>query len=194
MKKILITFQDRLMDIVILSGIVLIGTLSVIGATYSLVLAFTYLNDEKDRKWQAVFKLKTFVTSVLIELGLLLSMGIVYLNFQLLNHLTGIGRLLIFSMLLSVILILIPLFFSILWLTAQHGGLTKQMFKYAFYCTLIKFPLWLGFTLVLLLMGLLVYLDKALIILISGLIVALFNRLMKRTTNQISVVRESPSL
>ena len=194
MKKQFISFQEKLMDIILLSGIVLIGILSLIGAVYSLILAFTYLEKEKPNKWASVFNLRLFLSSVYIECFFLIALFITFLNSQLLRSLSTLGRVSIFSIVLIFVLVGVPFFFVLTWYLSKKGSLTKELIAQSFYLVLVKFPLWGIFLIFISLVGLCIYVDNALIILGIGGVILFFDYLIKKGTHQLSSMDEGVHL
>lgn len=194
MKKKLVSFQEKLMDIILLSGIVLIGILSLIGAVYSFIVAFTYLNEEKQNKWTAVFSLKLFLSSVFIELFLLLTMFILFLNIQLLSSLSVFGRVSLFSIVLLFFIVGIPFFFVLTWLISKKNTVNKKIIEQALYIVFVKFPLWLVFIAFIFIVTLFIYMDKALIIVGIGGVILFFDYLIKKGTRQLLSIDEGAHL
>lgn len=52
MKEKFIALQAKLMDLILLSGLILIGAMTIIGFFYGIVAAFVYLETKSEDKWQ----------------------------------------------------------------------------------------------------------------------------------------------
>lgn len=56
MKEKFIALQAKLMDLILLSGLILIGAMTIIGFFYGIVAAFVYLETKSEDKWQVLKK------------------------------------------------------------------------------------------------------------------------------------------
>ncbi|WP_461218080.1 hypothetical protein [Lapidilactobacillus salsurivasis] len=178
MKERFIALQARLMDVIILSGIVLIGALTIVGFFYGIVAAHVYLQENKTDKWQVLKKRQTIITCLLLEISALF-VGIIFiLNLNLIPQLSAGFTIVLTCFLTMGILIVLPLYSILLQGLAQGRSYSKDVLLDGVRLILSGIPVWIGDILLLLVAGLITYLFPALAIVSIGLLVIWTDRIV----------------
>lgn len=178
------------MDLILLSGLILIGAMTIIGFFYGIVAAFVYLETKSEDKWQVLKKRQTILISLLLEMSAVFVAGIFFLNARLLSQLQG-GATIIISFFLAVCtLILIPLYFILLHKLAVGTIFTKETFLNSVKVILIGFPTWFTQIILMIALSVLTYLFPALSIITVGYLITRTNKIINVQKMKLASLQE----
>ncbi|MBO0448407.1 hypothetical protein JZO76_02555 [Enterococcus sp. MJM12] len=190
MKEKFITLQAKLMDLILLSGLILIGAMTIVGFFYGIVAAFVYLQNKSENKWLVLKKRQTIIISLLLEISAVFVSSIFFLNATLIPKLHG-GTTVIISFFLAVcFLILIPLYLILLWELAIGTIFTKEIFLISIKVILICFPTWLTQIVLMIGVSIITYLFPALSIITVGFLAMRTGRVIDEQKTTLAVLQE----
>ncbi|HEM5123087.1 TPA: hypothetical protein U1246_000980 [Streptococcus suis] len=143
MKEKWILLQKNIMDLAIMSLSLLLGLLTVIGFTVSLLFCFLYLSPGASEKWETLKNKKVLFECVLTNICLLTAVFILVLNMQLWSTLPPVvlvlnsaGVTLYFFCLFSTVI-------TFIWYLARGKTFSKQLMVLALEAILKKIPVWI---------------------------------------------------
>ena len=190
MKEKFITLQAKLMDLILLSGLILIGAMTIVGFFYGIVAAFVYLQNKSENKWLVLKKRQTIIISLLLEISAVFVSSIFFLKATLIPKLHG-GTTVIISFFLAVcFLILIPLYLILLWELAIGTIFTKEIFLISIKVILIGFPTWLTQIVLMIGVSIITYLFPALSIITVGFLAMRTGRVIDEQKTTLAVLQE----
>lgn len=190
MKEKFITLQEKLMDLILLSGVILIGAMTVIGFFYGIVGAFVYLQTKSENKWLVLKKRQTIIFSLLLEISALFSVGIFFINASLLPKWQGVTTVIISCFLALWCLILIPLYLILLQKLATGVVFTKDIILNSVKLILLDFPTWVTQIFLMMVFSILTYLFPATSIITVGYLVMRVNRIIEKKKTLFTVLQE----
>lgn len=186
MKKTFDTIQNKMMDIIIPSLIVILGMLSILFFFYSIVIALEY-NASDNPEIKLVHK-KKILYSILIELVFVLFVGVVLLNLYLLPLYPTLAKVIIFSLLLFFGVVVVGVSFSSLWhLSKMEDESFKKVLKKGLMYFYLSAPTWIVYIFGIGLTILLALWMPATLIITPGLNIMLIHYICKRTNEKIQL-------